>query len=120
MKIFTFRTGGGTGFVGKHLIRHLKSKGLETLTVSRKSGVNTITWDDISKNGLPSGINSVVNVAGENVLDFTKRWNDGYLFQYIISLSDISKIINYICIIQVLKRMSINRESILLAYYQKR
>ncbi|XP_077292774.1 epimerase family protein SDR39U1 [Arctopsyche grandis] len=86
--------GGGTGFIGKHLISLLKSKGVETLAISRKPGSNTITWDDISKNGLPSGTTSVVNVAGENVLDFTKRWTDSFKSNVYKSRVDTTKLLS--------------------------
>lgn len=68
------------------MINHLKSTGVETLAISRKPGNNTITWDDISKNGLPSGTTSVVNVAGENVLNFTKRWTDRCVYKNVTFL----------------------------------
>ena len=33
-----------------------------------------ITWDELSKSGIPRGTKAVVNVAGQNVLDPFNRW----------------------------------------------
>ena len=40
-------TGGGTGFLGQHLSRLLKSKGYEVIAVSRTPGAGRITWVSI-------------------------------------------------------------------------
>lgn len=37
-----------------------------------------ITWLDIEKNGLPKATTAVVNLAGQNVLDATRRWTPGF------------------------------------------
>ncbi|XP_031345027.1 epimerase family protein SDR39U1 isoform X3 [Photinus pyralis] len=39
---------------------------------------NRITWHDLEHHGLPTGTTAVVNVAGQNVLDPTKRWTTGF------------------------------------------
>lgn len=41
-------------------------------------GLSHITWTDLDKNGLPSDTSAVVNLAGQNVLDPTRRWTPGF------------------------------------------
>ena len=43
-------------------------------TKSSESGHETVTWDELSKSGLPDGTTAVVNVAGQNVLDPLHSW----------------------------------------------
>uniref|UniRef100_A0A1B0GHF7 Nucleoside-diphosphate sugar epimerase n=1 Tax=Lutzomyia longipalpis TaxID=7200 RepID=A0A1B0GHF7_LUTLO len=70
--------GGGTGFIGKRLTTLLTSSGYDVKVVSRMPGMNRITWHDLEANGLPRGTTAVVNVAGQNVLDPTRRWTPGF------------------------------------------
>lgn len=62
--------GGGTGFVGRHLVKSLRNSGAKVQVISRKAGKtqDTITWRDIKLLGLPDQITSVVNLAGLNIL----------------------------------------------------
>ncbi|XP_021703502.1 epimerase family protein SDR39U1 isoform X2 [Aedes aegypti] len=39
--------------------------------------VKHMTWHDLEKDGLPTGTSAVVNLAGQNVLDPTRRWTPG-------------------------------------------
>lgn len=48
------------------------------LTVSRMPGLNRITWHELSEKGLPNDTVAAVNVAGQNVLDPTRRWTSGF------------------------------------------
>lgn len=41
-------------------------------------GPQRISWQDIRSSGLPEDTTSVVNLAGQNVLDITQRWNAGF------------------------------------------
>lgn len=41
-------------------------------------GLNHITWSDIDKLGLPEDTSAVVNLAGQNVLDPSRRWTVGF------------------------------------------
>lgn len=41
-------------------------------------GVQRISWQDLAQNGLPCGVKAVVNLAGQNVLDVTRRWTPGF------------------------------------------
>lgn len=71
--------GGGTGFVGQAVVRQLKQKGYAVSILSRHAGKSdTITWDRIKKEGLPSETHAVVNVSGAPLIAPGKRWNDEY------------------------------------------
>lgn len=41
-------------------------------------GLRHITWHDLDSKGIPKGTVAVVNLAGQNVLDPTRRWTTGY------------------------------------------
>lgn len=41
-------------------------------------GLHRITWTDLDRQGLPEGTSAVVNLAGQNVLDPTRRWTPGF------------------------------------------
>uniref|UniRef100_A0A1B0FHI3 Nucleoside-diphosphate sugar epimerase n=1 Tax=Glossina morsitans morsitans TaxID=37546 RepID=A0A1B0FHI3_GLOMM len=70
--------GGGTGFIGSHLAKHLLEQDYQVTRVSRMPGRKSITWHKLQKNGLPSGVTSVVNLAGENVLNPFHPWTEGF------------------------------------------
>ncbi|XP_064547908.1 epimerase family protein SDR39U1 [Drosophila montana] len=70
--------GGGTGFIGSHLAKHLAKKGYEITVISRMPGPKRITWHELEKQGIPSSVSSVVNTTGQNVLDPTRRWTPGF------------------------------------------
>jgi len=72
--------GGGSGFVGKSLCGLLRRNGHEVVIVSRTAGKSPVegckvlTWDALADQGLPSGTDAAVNLAGANILDPLKRW----------------------------------------------
>ncbi|XP_022222112.1 epimerase family protein SDR39U1 [Drosophila obscura] len=70
--------GGGTGYIGKSLSKHLSLKGYDVTLISRMPGPKRITWHELEKNGIPNSVNSVVNVTGQNVLDPSRRWTPGF------------------------------------------
>lgn len=70
--------GGGTGFIGKALVDTLKRKGHEVTIISRTQAPGRITWNEISKTPLPE-CEAVVNLAGENILNPLKRWNEEFI-----------------------------------------
>ncbi|KAI8121620.1 hypothetical protein FF38_06548 [Lucilia cuprina] len=70
--------GGGSGFIGSRLSKHLAGQGYEVTVVSRMPGQKRITWHQLEKDGLPDGVTSVVNLAGQNVLDPSRRWTAGF------------------------------------------
>lgn len=45
--------------------------------VSRKPGPGRITWDELTRSGLPS-CDAAVNLAGENILNPLRRWNEAF------------------------------------------
>jgi len=73
--------GGGSGFVGKNLCKLLKRKGHDVVVVSRTAakppveGCEVVSWDSVAREGLPTGTDAAVNLAGANILDPLKRWN---------------------------------------------
>ncbi|GLH08980.1 Epimerase family protein SDR39U1 [Gryllus bimaculatus] len=70
--------GGGTGFIGSALSKLLRREGYGVTVVSRVPGPQRISWADLGKNGLPPETTAVVNLAGQNVLDPTRRWTKGF------------------------------------------
>ena len=47
----------------------LRRAGYEVIIISRSPGQHKITWDSVSREGLPTGTKAVINLAGQNVLD---------------------------------------------------
>lgn len=37
-----------------------------------------MTWHDLNESGLPKNTVAAINVAGQNVLDPTQRWSEGF------------------------------------------
>ncbi|MFM1650531.1 TIGR01777 family oxidoreductase [Brevibacillus sp. B_LB10_24] len=69
---------GATGFIGKHLARHLVSQGDEVIAISRSAGgqgvpnVKVVRWDELTdKRDMLEGLDAVVNLAGESI---NQRW----------------------------------------------
>ncbi|XP_008067886.1 epimerase family protein SDR39U1 isoform X2 [Carlito syrichta] len=69
--------GGGTGFIGKVLAQLLRGRGHEVTLVSRQPGPGRITWDELAASGLPE-CDAAVNLAGENILNPLRRWNEAF------------------------------------------
>uniref|UniRef100_A0A8C9QH61 Short chain dehydrogenase/reductase family 39U member 1 n=1 Tax=Spermophilus dauricus TaxID=99837 RepID=A0A8C9QH61_SPEDA len=69
--------GGGTGFVGTALTQLLKARGHEVTLISRQPRPGRITWDELARSGLPS-CDVAVNLAGENILNPLRRWNEAF------------------------------------------
>ncbi|XP_077470594.1 epimerase family protein SDR39U1 [Stigmatopora argus] len=69
--------GGGSGFVGRELTRLLRSKGHEVTVISRNPGPGRITWGELESSGLPP-CEGAVNLAGENLLNPLRWWNESY------------------------------------------
>lgn len=44
--------GGGSGFIGRHLTKVLKDKGMTVTMVSREAGPSRITWVSVCCNSL--------------------------------------------------------------------
>ncbi|NXN18544.1 D39U1 protein, partial [Indicator maculatus] len=82
--------GGGTGFVGTALTQLLRSRGHVVTHVSRRRGRDRISWEELSRSGLPL-CDAVVNLAGENVLNPFRRWNDAFCKEIISSRVETTK-----------------------------
>lgn len=41
-------------------------------------GLNRITWHNLENDGLPKNVTAVINLAGQNVLDPSRRWTSGF------------------------------------------
>ncbi|XP_072392866.1 epimerase family protein SDR39U1 [Diabrotica undecimpunctata] len=70
--------GGGTGFIGKSLCNLLKQRGYGVTVISRMPGIHRISWNELQDSGLPKDTKAVVNLAGQNVMDITRRWTSGF------------------------------------------
>ena len=60
---------GGTGTIGREVVRRLRERGDDAVIVSRKSGEGTVTWDELDL----SGFDGVINLAGAPI---DQRWSD--------------------------------------------
>lgn len=79
--------GGGSGFVGSALARHLRERGDTVTIVSRTPGPGRITWDDVRGGRIPD-CDAVVNLAGQHILDLRRRWTDAYRDEVVRSRVD--------------------------------
>ncbi|XP_047224115.1 epimerase family protein SDR39U1 [Girardinichthys multiradiatus] len=82
--------GGGSGFVGRELTRLLRDKGHEVTVISRQPGPGRITWGELESRGLPP-CDGAVNLAGENVLNPLRWWNESYKKDLFSSRIDTTK-----------------------------
>lgn len=82
--------GGGSGFVGRELTRLLRDKGHEVTVISRQPGPGKITWGELESRGLPP-CEGAVNLAGENVLNPLRWWNESYKKDLFSSRIDTTK-----------------------------
>ncbi|XP_072024417.1 epimerase family protein SDR39U1-like [Amphiura filiformis] len=69
--------GGGSGFLGTAIRRTLQQNGHKVTIISRTSGADRITWNQLEKTGLPE-CDAVVGLSGENILNPLKRWNEQF------------------------------------------
>lgn len=78
MEVVTIVIAGGSGFLGRKLVKHLEAEGHRAVVLSRTARDGAIQWNpDGSPGALPKhldGIDAVVNLAGEALPD--KRWTD--------------------------------------------
>lgn len=68
--------GGGSGLIGKHLIRDLLKDGHEVILISRSPSselpVPCITWADVEREPMQlNGMDAIVNLSGESI---NQRW----------------------------------------------
>uniref|UniRef100_A0A2I3BRL7 Short chain dehydrogenase/reductase family 39U, member 1 n=1 Tax=Mus musculus TaxID=10090 RepID=A0A2I3BRL7_MOUSE len=79
--------GGGTGFIGTAVTQLLRGRGHEVKLVSRQPGPGRITWSELSESGLPL-CDVVINLAGENILNPLRRWNETFQKEVLTSRLD--------------------------------
>lgn len=60
---------GGTGTIGREVVRQLRERGDDVVIVSRRSGESTVSWDGLDL----SGVDGVINLAGSPI---DQRWTD--------------------------------------------
>lgn len=82
--------GGGSGFIGSALTAALRSRGDRVTVLSRTPGPGKITWQDLAKRGLPV-CDVVINLAGQHILDLTRRWDADYRNEVIDSRVETTK-----------------------------
>ena len=70
--------GGGTGFIGRNLKKALINRGHTVIIISRTPANNRITWKDLEREDKLPDCDAVVNLSGEYILNFFRRWNDSY------------------------------------------
>lgn len=85
---------GGTGFIGRHLVRHLLEQGDEPVVISRRpargpSPVRHLTWDllEHAPEAL-EGIDAIVNLAGESI---NQRWTKAAKHRILLSRTETAK-----------------------------
>lgn len=76
--------GGGSGFIGQALTDALRARGDRVTWISRTTGADRIDWDALRTDGLPD-CDAVINLAGQHILDLSRRWNDAYRAEVINS-----------------------------------
>ncbi|XP_028409908.1 epimerase family protein SDR39U1-like [Dendronephthya gigantea] len=70
--------GGGNGFIGSALCSALRKRGYEVILLSRTPGHAKITWSDLKRNNELPECDAVINLAGENISNPLKRWNEDF------------------------------------------
>lgn len=79
--------GGGSGFIGAYFCQMMQLAGWQVTTLSRTPGPNRITWKELKTRGLPE-CDTVVNMAGQQVLLLARQWNERYRNECINSRVD--------------------------------
>lgn len=85
--VLSHQSGGGTGFIGTALTQLLKARGHKVTLVSRQPGPGRITWSELIRTGLPL-CDVVINLAGENILNPLRRWNEAFQKEVLTSRLD--------------------------------
>lgn len=82
--------GGGSGFIGSALTAKLRARGDQVTIISRTPGPQRITWDDVTQGKIPR-CDAVINLAGQHILNPTRRWNEQYKSEVINSRVETTK-----------------------------
>ncbi len=98
---------GGTGFIGKSLVRRLKEKGHSVIVLTRQvklekksKDVRTLRWDGKNSGGWVhevEGVDAFINLAGESIQG---RWNNEKKENILSSRLDSTR-----CIVQAIRLM---------------
>lgn len=76
--------------MGRELTRLLRHKGHEVTVISRQPGPGKITWAELESHGLPP-CDGAVNLAGENLMNPLRWWNESYKKDLFSSRIDTTK-----------------------------
>ena len=71
---------GGTGLIGKELVKALKQDGHDVTIVSRQASSPDgpcICWNQVRQEGLPKGTEAVIQLAGKSILQIP-RWTEAH------------------------------------------
>ena len=82
--------GGGSGFIGSALTARFRARGDVVSWISRTAGPGRITWQDVDRGAVPL-CDVVINLAGQHILDVTRRWNDEYRREVVQSRVDTTR-----------------------------
>lgn len=82
--------GGGSGFIGSALTARFRARGDTVTWISRSSGPDRITWQDVERGAIPA-CDAVINLAGQHILDVRRRWNDAYREEVLRSRVDTTR-----------------------------
>ena len=82
--------GGGSGFIGSALALKLRATGHQVTLISRTPGPERISWDDVGRGAIPA-CDAVINLAGQHILDPSRRWTEAYKNEVIRSRVDTTK-----------------------------
>eukprot|EP01135_Chromosphaera_perkinsii_P003257 Nk52_evm32s239 gene=Nk52_evmTU32s239 len=86
--------GGGSGFLGKEISKVLQRNGSEVILASREGNQQgRISWDEITRSGLPKDCHAVLNVAGAEVMNPLKRWTKSFEKEIVDSRVGTTKIL---------------------------
>ena len=70
------QVGGASGFIGRHLARHLRDRGHKVTAISRFEGDDTVTWQQLYWNeGIPDDVNAIVNLSGNRFMNWNSWWD---------------------------------------------
>ncbi|KAK3086633.1 hypothetical protein FSP39_021228 [Pinctada imbricata] len=86
---------GGTGFIGLNIQRKLLDNGWTPMVLTRrkkrfKDQGRVMDLADLNNQGLPDGLHGIINVAGLNLLNPFRRWNDQFIEDVTKSRVDLS------------------------------
>eukprot|EP00126_Sphaerothecum_destruens_P008962 Sdes_comp20399_c0_seq11m14369 len=100
MKSLNVLLAGASGFLGTELRKKLLQKGHTVLCVSRQKSKPNLSWEDLSKNGLPDHIDCVVNLSGANIMSPYRPWTKAFQKEVYDSRINTTRILRDLCVAQ--------------------